>query len=70
VEVPSTQGRPYFKYEENLPKHIRDMSKQTFKNFFIFSFFRMLGRAYLLAHFSKFAIKKEILLNSLEIWYR
>ena len=35
MEVPSTQGgHAHFKYEENLPKHIQDMSKQTFKNVF------------------------------------
>ena len=35
LEVPSTQGRLHFKYEENLPMR---MSKQTLKKkFFIFS---------------------------------
>jgi len=31
LEVVSTQGRPHFKFEENLPKHAKNMSKQTFK---------------------------------------
>ena len=34
VKVPSTQGRPHFKCEENLSKHTRDMNFLVF--FFLF----------------------------------
>ena len=30
MEVPSTQGRPHSKFEENSFSHSRDMSNQTF----------------------------------------
>ena len=66
-EVPSTQGKRHFNYEENLPQHTQDMSKQTFlKKILHYFLLRSLqgppiGLYYSFHTFSKIGIKQEIL---------